>query len=85
VARIKYNPDYYHTFEWLHKRKLKLEWGNHKCERCNSTKNLQVYHKHYRTFGDEMPWDLIVLCEDCHKDEHYIGKPDSDFVVGVTI
>ena len=83
MARRKYNKDYYYSPEWIHKRNLKLEWGGHKCEKCGSGKNLQVHHKHYKSFGDEMPWDLIVLCEKCHKDIEYLGKPDSDMIVEI--
>ena len=74
----KYNKEYYLSQEWQVKRGLMLEWSGYKCNRCKSSKDLRVHHKHYRTFGDEMPWDLEVLCDVCHKDEHYIGKPDSE-------
>ncbi len=82
MARKRYNSDYYLTPEWFHIRNLKLEWSGFKCDRCSSNKNLQVHHKNYWSFGDEMPWDLEVLCGDCHKDEHYIGNPGSETVVG---
>ena len=81
---MKYNPSYYKTEQWLHFRKLKIEWENNKCERCGSSKRLQVHHKNYKSFGDEMPWDLMVLCRECHRKEHYIGFPDSDMIVEVS-
>jgi len=81
MTRRRYDPSYYNSWQWQHLRKLKIEWGGYKCERCGSNKELQVHHKHYKSFGDEMPWDLIVLCPQCHNDEHYIGKPDSEVVI----
>ena len=80
---MKYNLDYYNSPEWMLKRSLKLMWGKYKCEKCGSKNNPQIHHKHYKSFGDEMPWDLIILCEQCHKDEHYVGKPDSEMVINI--
>ena len=82
MARIRYNKVYYKSQQWLKIRELLIEWADHKCKKCGSGKNLQVHHKHYRTFGDEMPWDLIVLCKKCHEDVEYVNKPDSDWVLG---
>lgn len=41
-----------------------------KCEECGSTSRLHVHHLHYRTFGDELPEDLKVLCKNCHDKKH---------------
>jgi 5-methylcytosine-specific restriction endonuclease McrA len=77
----RYDHKYYLSSIWKKLRDLKILWANNKCEKCGSPKKLQVHHKHYKTFKNEMPWDLVVLCEDCHKDIHYIGKPDSEEIV----
>jgi hypothetical protein len=45
---------------------------NPACERCGRTHDLQAHHKHYRHLGVEIlfPYDLIVLCDDCHAAIH---------------
>ena len=40
------------------------------CQKCNATKNLQVYHKHYETLGAESFNDLELICGKCHFEEH---------------
>ncbi len=48
------------------------------CRRCFSTKNLQAHHKDYRFKGSpgitgvllELR-DLITLCDNCHREEHF--------------
>lgn len=44
------------------------------CPKCgfqsgNKTKFV-THHRHYRTFGNERPEDVVVLCRPCHKDIH---------------
>jgi len=60
-------------------RKL-LSWrglpsrGIKKCERCGfeagSRKKFVVHHRHYRTFGNESPEDVCLLCLPCHTEIH---------------
>lgn len=58
---------------WQKKKTEIQQRDNFTCQKCgNTTKNLQVHHRHY-IFGRD-PWDypdqlLILLCEDCHKAE----------------
>jgi 5-methylcytosine-specific restriction endonuclease McrA len=40
------------------------------CEKCYSTKGLQIHHKHYRNIFNEKLEDLILLCSECHQKEH---------------
>lgn len=44
------------------------------CERCGRKKNLQVHHKTYRNIFNEEPSDLEVLCDKCHRGEHFTPK-----------
>ncbi len=78
---MKYDKNYYYSPVWKYLRGLKLLWSGYKCENCGSKEKLQVHHKHYKSFGDEMPWDLMVLCKACHEDIHYVNKPDSEMVI----
>lgn len=82
MAKTKYNPIYYQTQEWINKKNLMLEWYP-QCQLCGSKEKIQVHHKHYWTFKDEMPWDLKVLCEPCHRKKHLLDMIDGDVVMGV--
>jgi len=67
---------------WAKYRKylLSKEWADiridlfnsrgRKCERCSSTKSLQIHHLHYRNVFKEEPQDLMILCSVCHQLEH---------------
>jgi hypothetical protein len=39
------------------------------CQQCHSSTRLQVHHRTYERLGRELPEDLLVLCEFCHKIE----------------
>jgi 5-methylcytosine-specific restriction protein A len=51
-------------------RKLEL---NPRCERCNSTRNIQVHHKVYRSWYKVQLSDLETLCQRCHEKAHAIA------------
>ena len=61
------------TDEWQRKRLDAIENARGQCERCGSKDGIQVHHKTYERRGEELPEDLIVLCEKCHKNEHHIS------------
>jgi len=43
-----------------------------KCVKCGSILFLEVHHKTYKNKGNELERleDLILLCSECHKNEH---------------
>ena len=56
-------------------RKLRnkiLNERGYNCERCSSSKNLQLHHLTYQRLGLELENDLIILCQKCHKEIHHI-------------
>lgn len=55
--------------QWKKKRKQALERANHKCEKCNGTKELEVHHLTYDRLGREELSDLLVVCKHCHPAE----------------
>ena len=65
-----------------HKYLLSDEWAQLKidifaargksCERCGSKSSVQVHHLTYKNIFNEEPEDLLILCRNCHKDEHGI-------------
>lgn len=58
--------EYIRSDAWKKKRLQRLEFDKHECQTCCSKENLQVHHKHYRTFRNENMNDLITLCSECH-------------------
>jgi 5-methylcytosine-specific restriction endonuclease McrA len=58
---------------WKWKRMEILERDWHICQKCMSSRNLNVHHKWYEP--GKMAWDypnyaLITWCESCHKEHH---------------
>jgi 5-methylcytosine-specific restriction endonuclease McrA len=44
--------------------------AGYKCQVCSSIESLHVHHNTYDNLGDELPTDLIVLCDICHGQFH---------------
>jgi 5-methylcytosine-specific restriction endonuclease McrA len=55
---------------WRLKRFKAIWAAGAMCERCKSRVDLEVHHLSYENFGNEFPWQLQVLCKQCHKAEH---------------
>lgn len=64
--------DYLQTKEWKEKSKAIRQFYGNRCALCNSSKNLNVHHRTYKNRGNELPEDLILLCNSCHKKFHGI-------------
>lgn len=67
--RSKYRK-YLSSKEWADIRIDLFNARGRKCEQCESTKNLQIHHLHYRNVFNEEPEDLMILCAMCHQKEH---------------
>jgi hypothetical protein len=65
----RYN-DYLMSEAWHEQRRRALEAARHKCEGCGDRLMLQVHHVTYDHIGNERPGELVVLCRDCHEDQH---------------
>jgi 5-methylcytosine-specific restriction endonuclease McrA len=65
--------DYLLTPEWQCFREAILEDRNYTCEICSAEVGLQVHHLTYVRIGQELSEDVLVLCGECHKQEHGIG------------
>lgn len=63
--------EYLLTEHWIETREKAKIKSNYRCEVCNSQNQLNVHHKTYENRGCELPEDLIVLCQDCHKTFHH--------------
>lgn len=69
LRRLPY-ADYLATSHWLRVRTLALEQAGHTCDLCGRADRLEVHHRTYERLGFERQSDLIVLCQDCHRDHH---------------
>jgi 5-methylcytosine-specific restriction endonuclease McrA len=73
VARPDDYTAYLRSPEWNARRRAALKRAGFKCSRCPSTTRLHVHHKSYERLGEELPRDLLVLCDQCHRKEHGIA------------
>jgi hypothetical protein len=64
--------DYLKSAAWMLKREQTLKRWDYRCTLCYGTENLEVHHRTYIRLGDELPTDLIVLCDQCHERHHEI-------------
>lgn len=70
-ARPDYKT-YIKSDEWKQKAKSLKEKAGWRCQLCNkpgNEKTLNAHHRTYSTLGNEDN-DIIVLCEECHKNFH---------------
>lgn len=64
--------------EWKTKRDCILKRDDYKCQWCGKQENLQVHHKYYSKYPNNIkvqPWNypndaLITLCDECHQKAH---------------
>lgn len=80
IRKLSYD-EFLATPYWETITTYKRQKANFKCERCGSSKHTQTHHKTYAHHGyehniDVINEDLIVLCEDCHRQEHHIDPDD---------
>ena len=76
---IKYNI-YIQSKLWRDKKEYLLNKRGCKCEVCGTVPKISydmyrmtiinIHHKTYERFGNELESDLIILCDKCHKKIH---------------
>ena len=59
---------------WKRKRQRVLERANYLCESCMEEPATLVHHLTYDRVGKEPLFDLVALCDNCHKQIHNIQK-----------
>lgn len=58
---------YIQSYEWRKKAKRAKELLGNKCRECGDTENLEVHHIHYSNLYNESIFDVIIVCDICHK------------------
>lgn len=68
---------YLQTDHWKTTRKAAIDRAGGVCQFCRSTEQLNVHHNTYERLGEELPSDLLVLCQTCHATLHEVqdGRP----------
>lgn len=74
IVKMHYD-EFLQDSRWKAFRQFVFSVRGCKCERCESTKNLQVHHIKYKE--GLLPWeytcnDVMVLCRSCHEKIHGI-------------
>lgn len=65
----RYNA-YLKTPQWQEKRKLVFERAGGMCEGCRRKKATQVHHLTYDHVGNELLFELVAICDACHRRIH---------------
>ena len=66
---VQYNA-YLKTTAWRWKRQAVLKRANYWCEGCAGRPATQAHHLTYAHMGDELLFELVAVCEDCHRRIH---------------
>jgi hypothetical protein len=74
IAELRKMPfeEYRLTPEWRARRNRVLLRAGNKCELCYASGLIDVHHRTYERYGDELHNDLIALCRPCHQQHHGI-------------
>lgn len=67
--RLRYDA-YLRTSEWRARRKLVFKRARGVCEGCLVAKATQVHHLRYDNLENEFMWELVAICNDCHRRIH---------------
>lgn len=65
-----YNNDYLRSRKWIEKRKAVMQRADGICEGCLTNPATQVHHLTYDHVGDELLFELVAVCDDCHAKAH---------------
>lgn len=61
---------YLQSPEWEERRFKVLARAHQRCEGCGRAIATQVHHLSYAHVGQEFLWELVAVCEDCHRRCH---------------
>ena len=64
------HSEYLRTEQWQLKRRLVFQRAKNLCEGCRCTQATEVHHLNYDHWKDELLFELVALCFDCHRKVH---------------
>ena len=56
--------------EWAARRDLVLDRAGGICEGCRCARATQAHHRNYDHVGDEFLFELVAVCDACHRRLH---------------
>ena len=66
--------NWYHNYllspKWQKKRELVFKRAQYLCEGCGRNKATEVHHLNYHHLGDELLFELVAVCDECHSKIH---------------
>jgi hypothetical protein len=69
-ARRQEYEAYLKSFDWKLKARMVLDREGHICQGCRSAKATEVHHTTYSHIFNELLFQLVALCRDCHDKAH---------------
>jgi len=67
---LEAHSEYLQTDEWQEKREAVLEREDNLCQGCRAALAAHIHHLSYEHWRDELLFELVALCEDCHERAH---------------
>jgi 5-methylcytosine-specific restriction endonuclease McrA len=67
--RKKYD-EYMESVDWKRRRAIILNRDGHTCQGCLQRPAVHVHHLTYARLGNELAFDLISICIECHDKVH---------------
>lgn len=74
--------EYLRSEKWGDKRKLVMRRAGGICEGCCTSKATQVHHLTYNHVFDELLFELVAICDDCHDRAHGRNQQDGNSIEG---
>jgi DnaB-like helicase N terminal domain len=68
--RDHWYQNYLRSDEWRAKRRLVMDRCGGLCEGCRNAPVSEVHHLTYEHVGDELLFELVGLCRECHQRVH---------------
>lgn len=73
-ARREWYQEYLRSPAWARRRQLVLDREKGLCQGCRTSRAIEVHHLNYDHIGNELLFDLVALCSECHRKAH--GKDE---------
>lgn len=67
---FKQHSEYLRSPEWTKKRRIVMLRARGLCEGCMEARATQVHHLTYRHWRDELLFELVAVCDECHEKAH---------------
>lgn len=61
---------YLESTAWQERRQKVLQRERYVCQGCRSERACEAHHLTYAHVFDELLWELVAVCPDCHRRAH---------------